>query len=853
MDKNKESLKAEFVLDVSTLNKQLDAASRKLTESMKRATDNMARVMAGNTAVWGASGAKIGTTMGTSIAHGVTRALAGLGGSITRTVGRIATAPFRMLASPLGMITGGVGAYGVVKGFEKVINAGRDLQSEQVQIQKTTNLTDSAIAHLTQRLIEFSNATGSSRSAMMGLAADAGRLGVRSTEDLEKFATTFIKAATATNVGPDMAEEVLRVMNSIGESVGNVDRLMSAVNELGNNLATNERRILDFMGTMPGLNTILGLSTSQLLGFAAAASTTANEAGLVGTAMNSLATAMLKGVSEGGKSLAIFSKTAGMSNEEWTALVARDKNEALLRFIEGIKRTRDAGGDLISIFSDMGSEGARLVRVMMSLSQITDSLRTSQARAAAELQQNTSLNQEFGRRLNTVAAQQQRVTSALSNFIATLNDNKLNTEIFKTLADVLQNMITNNQVALAGRFTGFIERLGRVVVGLPFDFEKARIAFNGMISDPAYLQGVFGNLASWFGDVLLVTLKTVFVTVAEIAKIIMANVFDPMFARAGAQIADLQFIIGNKVQGLAALSIGMKPSDIVKIIEMSGDKDALKKVEQAASARGGFRSMMTLGGAANQTLTTDWLLNQVIRDNPALLEFYKNTAPGYREMSGVKKSAEAEMNARITNITAQSMSTLGKQVLELATTLGKLNGVLTVSGTTTQSELDVIQRKKSTAQEAYDRGRQAAKDAVRNPLRGALEAPIRQEAQKRGIDFDSMSEERKRALINRYYSRNPFPAEMQQLAGVDSQQGLNKILRTKLREERYADQRANFFSGGNLAPLRQPAGDNKLRISLTPESKTINLTIDDSGRIVGAIKFVEAMQQASSAAALTGG
>lgn len=851
MDKNKESLKAEFVLDVSTLNKQMAAASNIMSTTMKNMSQSLAKATAAQ-ANWKAAGHTAGKAMGDGISLGVTRALAGLAGSVTRTVGRIASAPFRMITSPFGMITGGLGAAGAVAGFGKVINAGRDLQSEQVQIQKTTNLTDAAIAHLTQRLIEFSNATGSSRSAMMGLAADAGRLGVRSTEDLEKFATTFIKAATATNVGPDMAEEVLRVMNSIGEPVSRIDRVMSAVNELGNNLATNERRILEFVGVMPGLVNMMGFSTEQLLSFAAVASTTSNEAGLVGTAMNNLGAAMLEASTKGGPALKIIADTAGMTSEAFSALLKQSGYQAMVQFIIGMKRVKTEGGDLVKVFNDMGSEGARLMRAVMALSNVSDKFSGELGRTAAELQQNTSLTKEFAKRVETVGQQQQRVTEVFRNFFATLNDNKLNTEIFKSLADILQNVITNNQVALAARFTGFMERIGRIVVGLPFDFKKAGIAFHGMFSDPAYLQGVFGNLASWFGEVLLVTLKTVFVTVAEIAKIVMANIFDPLFARAGTWVAEINFALGKTKQGMAALSVGMRPSDIVKLIEMSGDKDALKKVEQAASVRGGFKSMMTLGGAANQTLTTDWLLNEVIRDNPKLLEWFKSAAPGYREMSGVKKNAEEEMNARITNITSQSMSTLGKQVIVLTETLGKLNGVLSVPGTKTQAELDAVERKKSSAQEAYNRGRQAAKDAVRYPLRGALEMPIRQEAQKRGIDFDSMSEERKQALINRYYSRNPFPAEMTQLAGVGSQQGLNKILRSKLREERYADQRAQFFTGGNFSPMRpQASGANQ--ISIIPESSVIRLTIDDNGELSGTVKFVKQMQQASSAAALTGG
>ncbi len=832
-DKNKEQLKAEFVLDVSTMNKQLDAASRQLTAAMKRATDNMARVMAGNTAAWSGAGTKIGTAMGTSVSHAVTRALAGLGGSITGIVGRIghlATAPLRMLNTPLGMITGGVGAYGVVKGFEKVINAGRDLQSEQVQIQKTTNLTDSAIAHLTQRLIEFSNATGSSRSAMMGLAADAGRLGVRSTEDLEKFATTFIKAATATNVGPEMAEEVLRVMNSIGESVGNVDRLMSAVNELGNNLPTNERRILDFMSTMPGLNTILGLSTSQLLGFAAAASTTANEAGLVGTAMNNLATAMLKGISEGGKSLAIFSKTAGMSNEEWTALVSRDKNEALLRFIEGIKRTRDTGGDLISIFVDMGGEGARLVRVMMSLSQITDSLRVSQARAAAELQQNTSLTDEFGRRLNTVAAQQQRVTSALRNFFATLNDNKLNTEIFKTLADTLQNLITAHQVELAERFKGVMEKIARLVVGLPFDFEMARLALTGLFTEEAYMKGVLGNLIAWVGETLYATLMLVINGISATAQIALEYAINPIIERINGSIAKLLASQGATGPAARAVTSGMKPGEIMAAFDESiagtSDKSLKRRLERISEnimddaalrlqSEGvakvgkdyykgidkmsrqemyamlkesdlGWKVPGADGGEVFKKLT-DALAGTGLFNGPAWgAEFtnrYVGNAARIGERPDVQAQRAAENQARIAGVTGQTLKELGAQAKDAAGKLRKLADVPSVPGTKTQAGIDVAKANKQGVLSEFDKKYREERTSVaplvnefkewfkKANLADAMH-PIRTAittpvaAQFKPEEWEKLDRDQRRDEINKYYSKNRVGGDVADMIGL---------------------------------------------------------------------------------------
>ncbi|MCX7002757.1 MAG: phage tail tape measure protein [bacterium] len=910
MDKNKESLKAEFVLDVSTLNKQLDAASRQLTSAMKRATDNMAKVMAGNTAAWSGAGTKIGATMGTSIAHSVTRALAGLGGSITRTVGRIASTPIRMVTSPIGMITGGLSAAGAVAGFGKVINAGRDLQSEQVQIQKTTNLSDAAIAHLTQSLIAFSNATGSSRSAMMGLAADAGRLGVRSTEDLEKFATTFIKAATATNVGPDMAEEVLRVMNSIGEPVSRIDRVMSAVNELGNNLATNERRILDFMGTMPGMNTILGLSTSQLLGFAGAASATANEAGLVGTAMNGVSIAMLKGIAEGGKALAIFAETAGMSNTEWKELVSRDKNEALLRFIEGIKRTRDSGGDLISIFADMGGEGARLVRVMMSLSQITDSLRTSQARAAAELQQNTSLTDEFGRRLQTVEQQQKRVTQALHNFFATLNDNKMNTKVFETLADVVQKMINEHQVQMAQRLREIIEKIAEAVVGLPYEFQKMRVIWNAMMTDPEYLTGIVKALGLALGDALSAAWTTFLGLIVATIDLIVKPITDAVLQALAASVAGFP-VLGEMAVGRAA-----KGYSSAQLMRASGMTDTTRRGTPAlpsvkeAEAQGGMQNAFWKGAydyAKEKTKGQVFDLQPVMDSFMSVMTpemFQRYVVPNMdakaqeQLMLGIAKLREDPQvrEERSNEVFKQAATRTGDALKQLNVALDgaadrvrqagvHLADAIAGKGTKSEKELAAIEAQKKVQQQGITKKLHDAitstaplkeqfdalfkkgnfTDAMR-PLRTAMEKPVK--AKYKPEDWVGMDEKDRQKAVNNYYKdpRRTLGRDASEMIGLGGGAQLYRrdLVQNRMRQalqyedRNYTDKRGQML---NRYVFRQGAaekfsvgsageGERPINIKIAPEMSEV--IFKENGEMRATMKWRHQIETATTAAALTG-
>jgi len=875
-----EQLKAQFVLDNSTLAKQIDAAGKQIVTGLQKSLASMSTNLAQSFSAkgpWQKAGTSIGGTIGGSITKAAGRAVAGiasagasLAGSVARTLGRIVTAPLRMLMSPLGFIAGGAGVAGVVAGVGKIINAGRDLQSEQVEIQKTTNLADEAIAQLTQTLIDFANKTGVSRTAMMGLAADAGRLGVRSVADLEKFATTFIKASTATNIGADMAEEVLRVMNTIDEPVSRIDRLMSAVNELGNNLATNERRILEFLGVMPALKSMLRFTTEQLLSFAAVASTTATESGLMGTAMNNLAMIMLDAASKGGKALTVLAQTAGMAEGEFVALIRRNGYEAMMRFIVGMKRVQGEGTDLAKIFDDMGGEGSRLIRAVLSLSNVSHLFAGELSRTSTEMKQNMSLTDEFGRRLATVEFQQKRVTEILRNFFSTLNDSKLNTEIFKNLADSLQRMISAHQVELAQKFAGLMERVARVVIGLPYDLQKARTILHGMLTEPKYLHGVFENIGKWLGETITQAMTTAFTVVAEVARIVFANIFDPLFERLiQRSYKMLLWIPGQRGRAANVLTEGLADEQIFDLLKKTGPE-----------ARGRLGEYQYQG--FEKIPPRNVLMGILEQGTDAMFHAFAKA----REEAGYGKEAEEqrikERDAQITKVNQDAMKKLGKTIEELTTKLLDFGDVFDVIGTKTQAALDLIEGRKQAVLGEYEAARKEVKEAqaraprpqpraaaaefearVRKawqPLRTTLETPIRGIAKEKGVDFESLSDEQKRAAMRRYYQRNPFSDEAMQASGIRSpqyysRQSLLQMMEGRMsEEERRLRQAKQQPPGVPWRPGMEPGrpAEQKVVIELAPESKFLEFEIKDDGRIMASVKLTEKIMRVTTADALGG-
>lgn len=558
-DNTVQGLSAEMMLDFTKLEASLSKATAMMEKSIaamnkKLASDSEKAML--KTGFWKNVGQKTAGEYGKGFRAALIPQFDRMGAATANILKRalmapfaiaksIVTLPLKLLTSPLAMIGGAAGAYGVGRAASSIINAGRDLQSQQVDIQKTTDLTDESIERLTNRFLSFSNATGVARAGLMGLSATAGRLGIKDVDNLARFSETFIKASTATNVTPDMAEMVLRTFNAMGEGVENVDRIMSAVNELGNNLATNEQRILSFVGTMPFVKQALKMTTAQFLGLASAASTTANEESLTGTALTNLSIAMLKAVEKPGKELLQFSRTAGMSMADFASLVRDDANEALIKFLEGVRRVGDEGGSLVEIFNNMGQDGARLVRVVTALSLITDDVRRAQRMAGDEMVRNTSLSKEFARRTATVEFQQQRVTEIFRNFFATLNNNKLNTDLFKNLADSLLKILDGKQLAIAEGFQTALERIAGLVKDLPTKIDQAGIAFKGLFTDPQYLEGVIGKIGKLLATALIEGFKALISFVAMTADVIVKPLLEAMSLGLASQFAGTPGIGGT--------------------------------------------------------------------------------------------------------------------------------------------------------------------------------------------------------------------------------------------------------------------------------------------------------------------
>ena len=145
----------------------------------------------------------------------------------------------------------------------------------------------------------------------------AGLMGVGATlgvpyEDLEKFTEVMAKLNVATNVaGEGGAQAMAQFLNITEKDFGNLDRVGSALTELGNNSATTEQAILEMAHrAATGLSTV-GMTSADILAVSAAINSVGIEAQAGGSAISKLGITMDKAANVGGQQIQMLLDTWG--------------------------------------------------------------------------------------------------------------------------------------------------------------------------------------------------------------------------------------------------------------------------------------------------------------------------------------------------------------------------------------------------------------------------------------------------------------------------------------------------------------------------------------------------------------
>lgn len=337
------------------------------------------------------------------------------------------------------MGAGVVGALtGVALTARKCVDEYAEMEEAEAQVIKYTGMTRDEVKGLNEEFKEMDTRTA--REKLNALAGDAGRLGITGKKDVLEF----VDAADKINValGEDLGDDAVKNIGKLAQMFGEDQKLGlrgamlatgSAINEVAQNSSAAEAYLVGFTARVAGAANQAKVSQGDILGYASVLDQNMQQQEMAATAFQTL---MMKMYQEPAK----FAKIAGQSVEDFTSLIKKDANEAILQFLDTLNKK---GGldQLAPMFKEMGLDGVRASGVISTMAGKIDDIRKAQRLANDAYRDGTSIINEFNVQNNTVQA---GLDKAKKHF------KDVRVELGEKLQPVMKYMITTGGLTVKG-------------------------------------------------------------------------------------------------------------------------------------------------------------------------------------------------------------------------------------------------------------------------------------------------------------------------------------------------------------------------------------------------------------------
>lgn len=450
--------------------------------------------------------------------------------------------------------------------FADCAQASMDFESAMTGVAKTTDLTDDELSAMSDAIKEMSTEIPATTEELAAIAESAGQLGIHK-ESLLGFTEIMAMLGTSTNMTADEAATSLsRLANITGMSQEDFDRLGATIVDLGNNLATTEKEIVDMSMRIAGAGAQVGMTEAEIMSFSGALSSVGIEAEAGGSAFSTLISNMSLAVQQGGDGLEQFADVAGMSAAEFAAAFEEDAAGAIIQFIQGLGNMESEGRSAIAVLDDMGLSDIRMRDALLRAAGASDVFTNALQIGSNAWDENTALVNEASKRYATTQSQLTMMQNAYKNLKVAIGD---------AYTPALQEAYSIGTKVLNG-VTQFVKKNPELV--------NAVTAFTGVIG------AVTLALAAYTAAVKLANIATAaFATVSNVA-------LGPIFAVTAA---------------VAAVTAG------IVALATAAANDAVPSVDELTQAAQGMREAMdeadlAFESTATQTLATAEVADQYI-------------------------------------------------------------------------------------------------------------------------------------------------------------------------------------------------------------------------------------------------
>lgn len=343
-----------------------------------------------------------------------------------------------------------------------------EMAEHMSNVKKYTGLADEAVKQLNEDFKRMDTRT--SREQLNDLAADAGRLGIQSRQQI----LDFVQAADQLNValGEDLGEDGVKNIGKLAQLFGDADRMGlkqamlatgSVINELAQSSSASEPYLMDFTARLAGVSKQAGLTQAQVLAFGSILDQSMVNVERGATALQNVIVALYANPAK-------MAKVAGLEVKKFTELLKTDGNAALLKFVEGLKST--GGMDkLAPLLKELKLSGAGVTQTLSALANNLNNLKQTQAQATTAFQQATSVTNEFNTANNTVQARLDKARKAATDMAVTLGEQ---------LAPVAERILTTSTyfMSVLSTLATFIARNAKQIAAVTIAIAAYTVAIN---------------------------------------------------------------------------------------------------------------------------------------------------------------------------------------------------------------------------------------------------------------------------------------------------------------------------------------------------------------------------------------
>lgn len=369
------------------------------------------------------------------------------------------------------IMAGAATVTGLFMASRKSIDTYAQMAEEEANTRKFTGMTVQKVNELNE---EFKNMdTRTARTKLNELAQEAGRLGKNTLESVQDY----VEAANIINValvdlGDGATQKIAKLTNIFGleETLGLKDAMLSvgsAVNVLSQNCTASKPYLVEFTSRMSGVGVQAGITIQQMLGYGAVLDANNQKVESSSTALSQVLTRIYRDPAK-------YAKVAGLNVKEFTTLLKKDANEALIVFLETLGKAGNMDV-LAPMFKDMGENGARAISALSTLSKHIEEVRWQQENANKAFAEATSATNEYNIFNNTDLAKIEKAK-------------KVFTETAVTLGSRLMPAMTHCYSA-----SSLMIKALNIVIGVLFDYKKQLIVAAATITAYRIAMAIANN------------------------------------------------------------------------------------------------------------------------------------------------------------------------------------------------------------------------------------------------------------------------------------------------------------------------------------------------------------------------